>query len=250
MACISLPTAALIAGGLGAAGGVASAFIGGNAAQSAANTQAQAAERAQQTTLQMFNTVQQNLKPFQQAGLAAIPGVENLLGLGPQGTAGILTQLENTPGYQFALKQGLQATQNGYAAQGLGQSGAAMKGAANYAEGLAENTYSTVFQNFLSTLNTGANAATALGQFTGQASGQLSSLIGQQGAATAAGTVGAANALTGGINSALGGLSNSALLLGLQSTGMFGSSPGAGALYGVNPALYGGVGANGVVGGF
>lgn len=222
MACISLPTAALISGGLTAAGGLASSVIGANAATSAAQTQAAAAQKAQDTTLSMFNTVQQNLKPFQEAGLAAIPGVENLLGLGPNGTSGILTQLEQTPGYQFAKQQGLLATQSGFAAQGLGQSGAALKGAANYAEGLAGTTYQNVFQNFLDTLKTGAGVGESLGQFTGQASGQLSGLIGQQGAATAAGTVGAANAISGGISNALGGVSNAALISALSSSGMFG----------------------------
>jgi hypothetical protein len=52
-----------------------------------------------------------------------------------------VSQLESTPGYQFDLSQGLESTQNGFAAKGLGVSGAALKGAANYATGLAQNTY-------------------------------------------------------------------------------------------------------------
>ena len=57
--------------------------------------------------------------------------------------------LAQTPGYQFTLQQGLQATQNSYAAQGLGTSGAALKGAANYSEGLASTTYEQQYQNWL-----------------------------------------------------------------------------------------------------
>jgi hypothetical protein len=49
--------------------------------------------------------------------------------------------LENTPGYQFTLGQGLESTQNSAAARGLGSSGAALKGAATYATGLADQTY-------------------------------------------------------------------------------------------------------------
>lgn len=60
-----------------------------------------------------------------------------------------MAQLEQTPGYQFTLDQGLKATQNSYAAQGLGTSGAAMKGADQYATGLASTTYNQQLQNYL-----------------------------------------------------------------------------------------------------
>lgn len=236
MACISLPTAMLIGGGLSAAGGVASAVIGSNAAQSAAQTQAAAAEQAQKNSMQMFNTVKQEQQPFINAGTKALTGVQNLLGEGPNGTAGMLAQLQATPGYQFALTQGLQATQNGYAAQGLGQSGAALKGAANYSEGLAENTYSNVFNNFLQTAGLGESAAGTLGAQGTALTGQENQAIGTGAAATAAGTVGAANALTSGITSALSGVSNAAMMLGLNSTGMFGAANGASA---GNPLLPG-----------
>lgn len=224
MACISLPTAMLISGGLTAAGGIASGVIGSNAAQTAAAQQASVAKAQQAQTAQMFSTVQANMQPFVDAGKTAIPGVENLLGLGPQGTAGIMSQLQSTPGYQFALNQGLQATQNGYAAQGLGQSGAALKGAANYSEGLAENTYSNVFSNFMSAAGLGASASGNLAQSAAQFQGSENALAGTGAAATAAGTVGSANSLTSGITNALGGVSNAALMMGMNSSGMFGAS--------------------------
>jgi len=56
-------------------------------------------------------------------------------------------QLEQTPGYQFNLSQGLKATQSAAAAKGLGVSGAALKGAATYATGLADSTYQNQFNN-------------------------------------------------------------------------------------------------------
>ena len=55
--------------------------------------------------------------------------------------------LVNTPGYQFNLSQGLESAQNSAAARGLGVSGAAMKGAATYATGLADSTYQQQFAN-------------------------------------------------------------------------------------------------------
>lgn len=61
--------------------------------------------------------------------------------------AGGQAALENTPGYQFTRQQGLHALQNGMAAKGLGVSGAALKGAAAYATGLADQTYQTQYAN-------------------------------------------------------------------------------------------------------
>ena len=59
--------------------------------------------------------------------------------------------LENTPGYQFTLNQGLESTQNSAAARGLANSGAALKGAATYATGLANDTYQNQYNDLLST---------------------------------------------------------------------------------------------------
>ena len=54
-------------------------------------------------------------------------------------------ELEQTPGYQFNLSQGQQAVASSAAARGLGVSGAALKGAATFATGLADNTYQNQF---------------------------------------------------------------------------------------------------------
>jgi hypothetical protein len=54
-------------------------------------------------------------------------------------------QLEQTPGWQFTNYQGQKAVQNAASARGLGVSGAALKGAANFATGLADQTYKTQF---------------------------------------------------------------------------------------------------------
>jgi hypothetical protein len=54
-------------------------------------------------------------------------------------------QLEATPGYQFTLQQGLKAVQNSAAARGLGSSGMAQRGAAEYTTGLADTTWQNVY---------------------------------------------------------------------------------------------------------
>lgn len=132
---------------------IGSAVVGAGASiyssNQAANAQEQASQQAQDTQLQMFHEAQRALQPYNQVGQQAFG---NLMGALPGLTAPFnptMEQLAATPGYQFTLGQGLKATQNAYAAQGLGSSGAALKGAANYAEGLAGTTYQQQFQNYL-----------------------------------------------------------------------------------------------------
>lgn len=201
--------AAAIGAGIVGTAGLASAAISSSAAKNAANTQATAEQNAANTQLQMFNQTQANLSPYNTTGQAA---AAKLAGTAPFSFNPTEAQLEATPGYQFNLSQGLKATQNGAAAQGLGSSGAALKGAATFASGLADTTYQNQFTNALNSYNTnvgvqqnlanlGENAAAQTGQFgtsTAQAVGQT-----QVGAAnaSAAGTVGAATAASQGVGS-------------------------------------------------
>ena len=227
----------------GAGASIYSSNVQAIAIDSAAQQQAAAAQAASQQQMAMFNQVQQNITPFMKAGQGALTQLQGLTGTGEGGnplTAPLtsqfqptMAQLEQTPGYQFSLDQGLKATQNSYAAQGLGASGAAMKGAANYAQGLASTTYQQQFQNNLSQnkqiadilqnqVNTGANAAAGLSS-AGIQSTALSNQAAMSGAAaSAAGTVGSANAIAGGVTgatNALGGAATSYALLNTMKTG-------------------------------
>ena len=235
------------AGALGTVGSIASGVIGANAATQAANTQATAAEQSTALQKQEFNTLQANYQPYLSAGASALTELQNLTGTNSGGnplTAALtsefnptLASLAATPGYQFTLNQGLQATQNGFAAQGLAKSGAAIKGAANYAEGLAGTTYQQQFQNYwtqnqnIASLvggqaSLGENAAAQSGN-TGVASiTGIGNTITSGAAAQAAGTVGSANAITGALGGVTGSASNAALLYALNGNGLFGGTPG------------------------
>jgi hypothetical protein len=164
-----------------------------------------------------------NFNPFIQGGQNAFGTLQGLTGTNPGGnplTAALTapfnpSDLANTPGYQFTLNQGLEATQNGFAAQGLGSSGAAEKGAANYAEGLAGTTYNQQLQNYLQQnqqiynmimgqSNLGLSAAGALGNVSSALGSGIANSLTGIGQAQAAGTIGQANAY-GGILNGLGG---------------------------------------------
>ena len=128
---------------------------------------------------------------------------------------------QNNPQYQFLLKQGQQALDRSAAARGMGYSGAQMKAAQQFGQGLASQQYdkeydraAQEFGNYYNRLAAlaqgGQQAATTASQLGGQyaqnAGGTLGSLstqlqnnIGQLGNARASGYIGQANAITGGL---------------------------------------------------
>lgn len=192
-----------------------SGIVGAGANLLGSSQQANAANNAANLQQQQYQQTRSDLLPYNQAGQAATNALTQQL---PGLTAPINVDqatLNGTPGYQFALNQGLKSVQNGSAARGLGSSGAAMKGAASYATGLADNTYQNQFNDILqsrqNTYNmlsgqqsTGENAAAQTGNIgSGLAQGAANSLT-QAGTAQAAGLTGAANSLTNAGNSYLG----------------------------------------------
>lgn len=242
--------------GASAVGSVASGVIGSNAATSAAKTQAQAAEQGQAIQEQELQSIQANLSPWVTGGQGALGQLLNLTGSGPGGnplTAPLtakfnptMGQLAQTPGYQFTLQQGLESTQNSYAGAGLASSGAAQKGATNYAEGLAGTTFQQQFQNYLSQnqqiynmlagiSGTGANAAAISGQQGLQGTSNITNLLTGGAASTAAGQIGSANAITGAIGGVGSAGTNAALLYALNSAGLFGGGTNTGI---TNPSNY------------
>lgn len=182
---------------------IGSAVIGGAAtaysANKAANAQENAAAQAANTQLSMYDQTNANLAPYRNLGQQASDYTsQNLSSLIAPINMNEET-LQNTPGYQFNLTQGLKAAQNSAAARGLGTSGAALKGATTFATGLADSTYQNQFNNAVTNqtnaynrlaglINTGENAAAGTGQ-AATATGQ-----GVAASETAAGNAAAAGA--------------------------------------------------------
>lgn len=247
---------------------IGSAVVGGAVAahgsKQAAKAQVEAGRQAQATQQQaldsqlaIFERTRNDLTPFRQGGEVALsqlmaalkPGGALSKGL-PEFKPFALTQqqLEATPGYQFNLSQGLKAVQNSAAARGLGVSGAAQKGAARFATGLADTTFgnqlqrhidqfttgfnaaatnqNNLFNRLIETSRLGSNAAAQTGAFGTQTGSQLGEasrgIAGAQqgvGNAQAGGIVGGANAISGAASSVPNALLLSNLLGG---GGLFG----------------------------
>lgn len=194
---------------------IGSAVVGAGASIMGANAQADATKNASAQQMAMYQQTRKDLQPYQQFGQVGANMLQSQL---PQLTAPITMDeatLRDTPGYQFNLQQGLKSVQNGAAARGLGASGAAMKGAASYATGLADSTYQNQFAN-ANTNNTnaynrlmgvarlGENAAAQTGAYGTQTAQSIGNNTIQGGNAQAAGYLGAANALTNGVNNYAG----------------------------------------------
>lgn len=122
---------------------ITTAITGGNAysAQQGAN------QSANNALTQGSQTAQGYQQPYIGLGNLGTQGLTNDLSYLTSPINMNQATLQQTPGYQFTLNQGLKAVNNQQSALGLGNSGAAQKAAASYATGLASNTYQQQFSN-------------------------------------------------------------------------------------------------------
>jgi hypothetical protein len=153
-------------------------------------------------------------------GNGTIQGTAPTASSSPGGGYGSLLQNFNTsdwqqlsPAYNFQKQQGTQGVLNADASGSGALSGSAYKDLINYNQNLANtsfnnafNQYQTqqgnIYQRLAGVSQLGQNAAANTGQQGTALAGQAAQSATNIGTANAAGTVGAANALTGGINSA------------------------------------------------
>lgn len=232
---------------------VATAIIGGSvvsaastayAANKASQAQTNAANQAAQIAMQQYQTTRGDLAPFRQIGQTAATDLTNRLN---QLTAPIVMDqatLEKTPGYQFNLYQGEKAVQNAAAARGLGESGAALKGAATFATGLADNTYQQQFQNAVTNQTNAYNRLKGLVD-TGETAAAQAAMPGAiaantaASAATQAGTAQAAgiNTIGGAVGNVGNNIAGYAMYKGLYGNNQVGQ-PGPSIAMGGAPVGY------------
>jgi hypothetical protein len=238
-----------IALGLGVAG-IGGAVIASGNSKSAANTATQAAQQsaAQNNALQsqIYGQNSSNLSPYMQRGNAAGDSINSLLGLnstpspgfgnggyfggqqgGGQSPGAAGNAFQNylgSDGYQFRRQQGLDATNAGYAARGMLQSGAALKALSDY----GQNTASSEFGKYLGYLGgqqgvglSGANALAGVGtNYANATSANNDSAASARGNAALA----SSGQQNGTINSLFGAAGN----IGGQYANSLGSSYGSG----------------------
>ncbi|WP_175770576.1 hypothetical protein [Burkholderia anthina] len=286
----------MVAAAIGGAAlaGVAGSAISAGGAQSAADTQAAASQSGIAEQQREFDTIQNLLKPYVNAGNGAISGyagAQSGYANGVSGYQGILGNLNNLTGangnaaqqaainglksnplYTSSMQLGQQAILANASATGglrggntiaslgylpgqvlsnvmqsqIGNLGTSLNGQSGLLGALGN-----VVSQYGNLINVGENAATGTGQAAQNTGNNITSLIGQQGAAQAGGTLGTTNAITGGLNSltsSLGSLLNSggtpgssgysfALPSYLNAAGAT-SIGGSGGLYGASAGMF------------
>ena len=236
-----------------------SALIGAAGSMTAANTQANAQNNATSMQQSMFNTVTANSQPYMQSGDAATSDLSQLMGI--SGTPGSTVagtglqqgslaqtfnptqaQLEQYPGYQFALQQGGQATRNADT-PGVGAlSGAALKDLTNFDVGTASQYYNQDFNQFQtqqSNIYNRLSGIAGLGQSAAVGVGNSGTQLGIGAAqSTAAAGASQAGGIVGATNAASTGATNLASLMYLNSQNGSTASPYAASGGGVGTGAY------------
>lgn len=216
---------------------VATAVIGAGAlsagatifgASKAADAQTQSADKAIALQQNQYNQTRTDLAPYRDAGANATDQLNKRLSELTTPITMDQSTLEKTPGYQFNLTQGQRAVTNSSAARGLATSGAALKGAATFATGLADNTYQNQFNN--ANINQ-TNAYTRLKGLidTGENAGAQTGVLGEKAAYNSGvATVGAGNAVASADNTSANAISKLAGTVGgyAQYQGMYGTPTG------------------------
>jgi hypothetical protein len=204
-------TMAWVGGGMAIAG-LAGAVISSNAAQSAAQTQADAAGAASQVQQTQFQQQQANLAPWVAAGTGALNTLQQ--GLAPGGEFNkpfTMADFQQDPGMNFQKQQGAAAigAQGAAAGKTFAPGTTAALEAQN--QGLAATSYQNAFANYMgqegrvlgatqSLANVGQTATGQLNAAGGTMAANVGSNIIGAGNAQAAGQVGSANAISGGLS--------------------------------------------------
>ena len=210
---------------------IGSAVIGGisqsYAASKAADAQTAAADKAIALQQGQYQQTRSDLDPYRQIGKVASDQLTTQL---PHLTSDISidpNQLENSDYYKFASTQGQKGVTNSAAARGLATSGAALKGAAAFAKGLATDTYQTAF-NMENTNRTNAYSRLKGLVDTGENAAAQTGALGEKAAYNSGtATIGAGNAEAAADNKIGTSIANTTSGIGgyLTYKGIYGGSP-------------------------
>lgn len=231
-------SAPIIAAGIGAAGSIGGALLGGSSAQSAANAQEQAAQLSVAEQQREYDQTRSDHMPWLTTGGSALDQLAKIYGLDTSqngqtvkgsGTTDY-SSFYKSPDYAFAQQQGLAGVDAGAAAGGSLDSGATRKAEINFSSGLASQNFNNYANRLAGIAGVGQTAANSLGTLGANTANQISNAYTQSGDAQASSYLAQGNSYAQGL-AGLGGYANSALNSYMQSSapsggyGTYGSSP-------------------------
>jgi len=196
-----------------------SAVLGGLMSKSGANSQASAANRASDISNAQYNQTRADQAPFREAGLTAqnrlmsllgVGGDPNAAGYGKYGQDFSMADYQADPGYQFRLSEGQRALGHSAAGRGGLVSGNSLKAMQDYVQNSASGEYTNAFNRYQvnrgnqlaplqSLLGAGQSATNFVGQAGANNATTMGNLMTSGAAANAAGGIGVANAVSGGL---------------------------------------------------
>lgn len=175
------------------ASNIVSGVLGANAAESAAQTQSDAANRAIALQEKMYQDYLDMTKDYREAGVNA---------LGKLTRGEILPE----PGYAFRLGEGMKALERVQAARGNMLSGGALKAGQRYAQDLASQEYGNAYNRLANIAGLGQTATTQAGTAGQNYASQAGELGLQQANALAQGRIGRQTSYTNALMGAAGAL--------------------------------------------
>jgi hypothetical protein len=189
---------------------IGSSLLGSDAARSAGNKQADAANRAADLQYKQYQEDVARQKPFYDVGVNALPELVAASKYTPFG----MDQFQQDPGYAFRLKEGQQALDRQAAARGGLISGGALKAAQRYGQEMGSQEYMNAFNRYqteraarLNPLQSLAGMSQTTANTLGTAGQNMASNVGNAmgsaAAARASGYMGGANALSSGLGTYL-----------------------------------------------
>lgn len=176
-------------------------YMGADAAGDAASAQAGASQAGIDEQRRQFDAIQKLLQPYTEAGTGALTQQQALLGMGTPGAQQqAITALQGSPQFQALQQQGENAIlQNASATGGL--RGGNVQGAlAQFRPALLSSLIDQQYSRLGGLTSIGQNAAAGVGNAGMSTGANVSTLLGQQGAAQAAGALGQAQAYGGTIS--------------------------------------------------
>jgi len=214
-----------------------SAALGAAASRSASKTQAGAAQQAADVQRSQFEQTRADQAPYRQAGYNALANLQRTAGNVPAAFKFGDYEFKADPGFGFRLAEGQKAIDRQAAARGGLISGGALKAATRFGQEMGSQEYQSAYNRALMGYNTdvarenqlynrqaalagiGQTATNLVGTAGQNYATNVGNLMTGAGAAQAAGQVGVANALTGGMSTYLNYSQNNALLNALRGGG-------------------------------
>jgi hypothetical protein len=213
---------------------VGSAVVGASTARSASKAQVGAAAQASDVQQKQYEQTREDQAPYRAAGYNALAELQRTAGNVPAAFKFGAGDYQADPGYAFRLSEGQKALDRQAAARGGLISGGALKAAQRFGQDMGSQEYQSAYNRALTGYNTdvarenqlynrqaglagiGQTATNLVGTAGQNYATNVGNLMTGAGAAQAAGQVGAANAITGGLGTYLNYTQGNALLNALQ----------------------------------